>query len=103
HPKPGFWADNRGIGPQFFVDGNGSVFALIGQQNLAGNPRETWHGEYMNAFTLGIENGDVGDANIAPGNGTGPQRWRLSSQPAELTGMKVHLLLHPAGDEDVGL
>lgn len=89
------WKDRRGYGPQYFVDPNGTAFVLIGPENLAGDPRQTWHGENMNSFALGIENGDTGDSGVAPGVGLGPRWWRLSNQASDLTGMKVYVVLHP--------
>lgn len=101
--KPGHWTDNRGIGPQYFVEPNGTAFTLIGPQDLAGAPRKTWHGETMNHLSLGIENADTGDSGVQPGNGTGPYWWQMSNEAQDLTGMKLYLVLHPAGDEDAVL
>jgi hypothetical protein len=102
--KPAHWEDDRGIGTQYFVEPNGTAFTLIGARDLVGVPRLTWHGPTMNAFALGIENGDIGDtAGIEPGDGVGPRWWRLSNLPDDLTGMKVYILLHPRGDEDAVL
>ena len=63
---------DRAIGPQYFVETNGTAFALIGDQNFAGDPRMTahagWPSEHidMNPFALGIENADIGDSSISP-------------------------------------
>jgi hypothetical protein len=98
---------DRGIGPQYFVEPNGTVFTLIGDQDFANHPRETWHAGWpaeqinMNSYALGIENGDLGDApDISPGNGRGPRWWALSAQSEDLTGMKAFLLLAPGGGQE---
>ncbi|HEX9359344.1 MAG TPA: hypothetical protein VF933_36725 [Streptosporangiaceae bacterium] len=102
--SPPHWTDRRGIGPQYFVDPNGTAFVLIGPEDLDGDPRQTWHAIGMSSFALGIENADSGDSDdVQPGNGLGPRWWRLSNQAQDLTGMKVFLVLHPRGAEDVNL
>jgi hypothetical protein len=96
---------DRGIGPQYFVEPNGTAYTLIGDHDFAGDPRETWHAGWpdehidMNPFALGIENGDIGDSTVSPGNGTGPNWWALSTQAEDLTGMKLYLLLAPGGGQ----
>src|SRR6266404_7029816 len=68
---PAHWSTNqgsRGIGPQYYVDGNGTVFALVGEHDLSDEPYITWHSGGINGTSIGIENGDVGDANIRPSN-----------------------------------
>lgn len=100
---------DRGIGPQYFIEPNGTAFTLIGDQDLAGSPRETWHGGWpaehidMNPYALGIENADLGDGSVAPGNGTGPHWWQLSTQSEDLIGMKLYLALFPDGQQDAVL
>jgi hypothetical protein len=100
---------DRGIGPQYFIEPNGTAFTLIGDQNLAGSPRMTWHGGWpsehidMNPYSLGIENADIGDSSISPGNGRGPHWWQLSTQSEDLTGMKVYLTLFPDQQPDANL
>ncbi|MEP6732765.1 MAG: hypothetical protein ABJE10_19125 [bacterium] len=92
------WIDKRGIGPQYFVDPNGTAFNLIGAEDLLGDPRLTWHAEEMNSMSIGIENGDVGDSGASPGPaGTGPYWWQLSAATEDLTGMKAYVLFHPGG------
>lgn len=103
HPPPPHWTDRRGIGPQYFIDPNGTAFVLIGPENLDGDPRQTWHKEGMHSFALGIENASIGDSSVQPGDGLGPRWWRLSTQAQDLTGMKAFLVLHPNGAEDVNL
>jgi hypothetical protein len=101
--------DDRGIGPQYFIEPNGTTFVLIGDQDLSGDPRETWHGGWpgtgidMNPIALGIENGDIGDSGQTPGAGTGPNWWALSNQPEDLTGMKAYVVLLPNRQEDAVL
>ena len=47
-------AVNQGIGPQFYVDGNGTAFKLIDI-----DPRRlTWHASFLNGIAFGIENGE---------------------------------------------
>jgi hypothetical protein len=94
------WVDKRGIGPQYFVDPNGTAFNLIGPEDFVGDPRLTWHAEEMNSLSLGIENSDVGDSGAIPGPaGTGPYWWQLSTATEDLTGMKAYILFHPGGTQ----
>ena len=106
--KPAHWVthDSRGIGPQYYVDGNGTVFALIGEFDFGAEPRITWHTETINATSIGIENGDAGDAGIRPASAANGTYWfRLSAGRTEdLSGLAVFALLHPASDQaDLGL
>ncbi|HEY4358993.1 MAG TPA: peptidoglycan recognition family protein [Acidobacteriaceae bacterium] len=48
---------HAGIGPQFYISGNGTVYRLMDVDP----PRTTWHATYMNGMSIGIENGDLGD------------------------------------------
>lgn len=101
---PGHWIDRRGIGPQYFVDANGTAFVLIGPQNLAGDARVTWHGERQTLVSVGIENSDLGDSGVGPRPGANGPRWfALSTNAQDLPGRKAFLLLHPGGAEDVML
>jgi hypothetical protein len=122
-------AREAGIGPQYYVSGDGTVFRLID----INPPRLTWHAGYMNNVSLGIENGDLGDnrqigpdAVITAGDvlrespaltpaqatqraaalqGVARLYWRSFStdpnaptdptRPEDLSGLKLHLLLHP--------
>ncbi|MEO8628500.1 MAG: hypothetical protein ABI612_10430, partial [Betaproteobacteria bacterium] len=95
HPQ---WQDNRGVGPQYFVEQNGTAFTLTGDHDLTGLPRTTWQAVGMNYFSIGIENADIGDSGIQPDN---DPRWLpLSTAQEDLTGMKAFLVLHPANHED---
>jgi hypothetical protein len=100
---------DRGIGPQYFVETNGTAYTIIGNQDFAGDPRQTWHGGWpdlhidMNPISLGIENADIGDSGNTPGNGTGPHWWQLSTQAEDLSGMKLYLALFPGNDPDAVL
>ena len=59
---PPYWSSEaHGEGPQFYVDGNGTVVAMIGIRNLGPEPRITWHASNINGTSIGIENGDSGD------------------------------------------
>jgi hypothetical protein len=100
---------NRGVGPQYFVEPNGTVYTLIGNANFTGDPRQTAHAGWrdqhinMNPFALGIENADIGDSGITPGAGNGPFWWALSNESTDLTGMKLYLTLLPNNQEDAQL
>jgi hypothetical protein len=114
---PAHWSTNqgsRGIGPQYYVDGNGTAFALIGEHDLSDEPYVTWHGGGINGTSIGIENGDVGDANIRPSDTAGTVEtshradywFRLSTTPqnADMPGMSVFALVLPqSGNPDLGL
>ncbi len=109
-PTPAHWKTDsrkRGVGPQYYIDGNGTVFALVGEFNLGAEPRITIHTETVNATSIGIENGDAGDAaGIRPQNAAnGPYWFRLSTgQTEDMPGLAVFALLHPASDQaDLGL
>ena len=106
-----------GIGPQFYIDGNGTTFRLVD----ISPPRLTWHASYLNGVSVGIENGDLGDnhqlgpnavVNVGDVENTVPAAnkpavaaarqvtarnyWRaLSTNAEDLTAMKVFLLMHP--------
>lgn len=103
--NPPHWQDRSGIGPQYFIEPNGTAFTLIGPEHLVGAPRLTIHHDknIMNTFALGIENADIGDDGVQPGNGLGPRWWRLSNQAEDLTGMKVYVVLHPGEAPDAVL
>jgi hypothetical protein len=100
---------DRGIGPQYFVEPNGTVYTLIGNARFSGNPRHTSHAGWraerinMNPFALGVESADIGDSSISPGTGNGPFWWALSNDSTDLTGMKLYLTLYPTGQEDAQL
>ena len=53
-----------GIGPQYFVPGDGTVFGLIDMPSI------TWHGNHMNNWAIGVETGNLGDVAPPPGD-----RW----------------------------
>lgn len=53
-----------GIGPQYFVPGDGTVFELIDM------PSVTAHGNHVNNWAIGVETGNLGDVAPPPGN-----RW----------------------------
>jgi len=103
---PAHWANSHAIGPQYFVDPNGTIFNLIGPENLEGTARFTWHSNMMSYVALGIENSDGGDSGaIVPGNA--PLLFRRLNPNAaantDLAGMKLFALLHPTNAEDVNL
>jgi N-acetylmuramoyl-L-alanine amidase len=105
-PAQGHWvtreAGNKGIGPQYYVDGNGTVFALVGEFDLGAEPRITFHTETVNGTSVGIENGSVGDYDgLRPDiNAAGPYWFRLDTTRAQdLPGLAVFALLHPRSDQ----
>ncbi|MEP6493005.1 MAG: hypothetical protein ABJF01_10035 [bacterium] len=104
HQQPQMWYSKRGVGPQYFVESNGTIYPLIGPENLEGTPQTTGHAEYMNPLSLGIENSDGGDeSGIAT---TSSLFHRLAPDPAtapDLAGMQLFALLHPGGAEDINL
>ena len=97
-------ADDQGIGPQLFVDPNGTAFRLI---DLIPTRRLTWHGGFLNGISVGIENGDAGDNNQVnfPANALWNRTPKDAAHPAneDLPGLKAFLLLHPVGDQDAVL
>jgi hypothetical protein len=107
--QPPQWSDSRGVGPQYTIDANGTIFPLVGPEDLDGDIRTTWHNEAMNVYSIGIEQTDFGDSGIvidAPGS---TRLRRLNQAPnvtpntADLAGMKVYAQVHPGGDEDLNL
>ena len=113
-PAPGHWKTNepntQGIGPQYYVDGNGTVFALIGEYDLSDEPRLTYHGETVNGSSIGIENGNLGDTRPgetplrpATNNPAGPYWFRMSTpanpDTGDMPGLVCLALLHPKPDK----
>ena len=90
-------AGDQGIGPQFYVAASGTAFQLI----YIDPKRLTWHSSFLNGISFGIENGDIGDANIRPPG----DHWRaLTTTPAtqdDLAGAKLFACVHPTDDEDI--
>jgi N-acetylmuramoyl-L-alanine amidase len=106
-PAPAHWKNDRAIGPQYFVDPNGTIHALVGPKDLEGVPLFTWHSEAMSFVSLGIENSDGGDSgSIVPADHADLFR-RLApgaaAADADLAGMQVYALLHPGGRETADL
>jgi hypothetical protein len=98
------WTNSHAIGTQYFIDPNGTIFALIGPENLEGTARFTWHSNAMSFVSLGIEQADGGDSGaIVPANN--PQMIRRlnpnTAAATDLAGMKLFAVLHPFGAEDV--
>src|SRR6516162_9385183 len=86
---PAHWGNDHAIGPQYFIDPNGTIFALIGPENLEGDARFTWHSNAMSFVALGIENSDGGDSgSIVPANHS--QLFRITmaqaTPPTSITG-----------------
>ena len=106
NPLPTHWHSNRGIGPQYFVEPNGTIYPLIGPENLEGDAQFTWHSFSMSFLSLGIENGDGGDDSHVVQTAT--LFRRLDSTAAatgeDLAGMRLYGLLHPGhGAQDLNL
>ena len=101
---PTHWYSKRAIGPQYYVEPNGTIFVLIGPENLEGDPQFTWHSFRMSFISLGIEQGDPGDSGVTSAS---PLFQRLDphagAAAADLTGMQLFGLLHPGGAEDLNL
>lgn len=62
----------RGIGPQFYISGDGTVAKLIDL------PRRTGHGEWINSWAIGVETGNLGDVAAPP-----TVQWEAASNAAE--------------------
>lgn len=101
---PTNWYSKRGIGPQYYVEPNGTIYVLIGPENLEGDALFTWHAFGNSFVSLGIEQGDGGDSGVRPSAGLF-QRLDATAgaAAADLTGMQVYGLLHPGGAEDLNL
>jgi hypothetical protein len=93
-----------GIGPQYFIPGDGTVLRLINM------PRVTWHGnDPFNNWAVGVETGNLGDEvapqNPIPTNPKQDHRWRaLGPDPAapdpdlnasDIPGVKLWISLYP--------
>lgn len=84
-----------GIGTQYFLSGDGTVFNLIGM------PRITWHGNFTNNWAIGVETGCLEYSAPPPGN-----RWRSMGANADpnvedIPGAKLWLSGHAFFNEAV--
>jgi hypothetical protein len=108
-PRPPHWKNDHGVGPQYFVDPEGTIYTLIGAEDLADTPLFTWHSEGMSYVSLGIENSDGADcSSIDPDAAVNAALfYRLDSTKRatdeDLQGRKVYGLLYPSGHEDLNL
>src|SRR5262249_27961648 len=106
---PNHWKNDHGIGPQYFVDPEGTIYTLLGPEDLDGDPLFTWHSEAMSYISLGIENSDGADCkSIVPdaaGNAALFHRLDSTKDSAaeDLAGRKVYALTYPTNHEDVNL
>jgi hypothetical protein len=80
--------NKAGIGTQYFVPGDGTVFGLIDMPSI------TWHGNHVNNWAIGVETGNLGDVAPPPGN-----RWRSLAANADenaddVPGMKLWISRH---------
>jgi N-acetylmuramoyl-L-alanine amidase len=84
----------RGIGPQFHIAGDGTVFRIIDL------PRTTWHAEWTNGWSVGSETGNPLDSDdIPPPPGHG---WiAVTNKDTDLPGLKLHLTPRGAVHEEV--
>src|ERR1051325_2757835 len=64
--NPPHWQDRSGIGPQYFIEPNGTAFTLIGPEHLVGAPRLIIPHDktIINPFALVIENADIGEDGV---------------------------------------
>ena len=77
-----------GIGPQFYVSSDGTIARIIGERQV------TWHAEFLNMQSVGIENGHRDNRNAA-GPATDSEPWHeLSSDAEDAPGQKFYALLH---------
>jgi hypothetical protein len=96
-------SDHPGIGPQFFMDPNATAFRLI---DISPNRLLTNHASFLNHMSIGIENGDAGDANLGfPANHLWTRLPKDAAHPAndDFSGRTLFLLLHQFNDEDAVL
>jgi hypothetical protein len=105
NPPPRHWHSKRAIGPQYFVEPNGTVYVLIGPENLEGDAQFTWHSNIMSFVSLGIEQADGGDERAVSTTAAAFRRLDPAATAAtsDLTGMQVFGLLHPGATEDLNL
>ena len=105
-PAAPHWYSKRGIGPQYFVEPNGTIYTLIGPENLEGDARFTWHSNHMSRISLGIENADGGDEHaINPDADSRFSRLRrgAAATDPDLSGMRLFGLRHPGHSPDLNL
>lgn len=105
-PAPPHWYSKRGIGTQYFVEPNGTIYTLIGPENLDGDALFTWHSNRMSFVSLGIENADGGDEPaINPDTSDRFHRLRrgAAATQEDLAGMRLFGLLHPGHAPDLNL
>lgn len=95
-----------GFGPSFFISGDGTVARLIDV------PRVTWHATFVNAWSLGIENGNltngVGDPadpndDVMPPHGNWVQLNRVAATQAndDIPGARAWLRDHRDNPREV--
>jgi hypothetical protein len=77
-----------GIGPQYFIPGDGTVFGLIDLPSI------TWHGNHVNNWSIGVETGNLGDVAPPPGD-----RWLslatdTSENADDIPGAKLWISRH---------
>jgi hypothetical protein len=102
--------DKAGIGPQYFVSGDGTVLQVI---DMPIRPRLTWHGNHTNTWAIGVETGNLANGKgqtrakdvmpqtlpIDPTKDT-DHRWRavgpdLDLHASDIGGIKLWLSLIP--------
>jgi N-acetylmuramoyl-L-alanine amidase len=84
--------DVWGIGPQYYLSSDGSVFRLIDM------PRVALHGTFTNGWSIGVETGN-GATAIPPSGGN---RWHaLSSDAEDIPGAKVYVRDHRDNPREV--
>jgi hypothetical protein len=85
---------NRGIGPQCHISGDGTVFKIVDL------PRLTWHAEWTNGWSVGVETGNPADnSTITPPPGFG---WiQVTNAAEDLPGLKLYLTPRGAVHQEV--
>ena len=77
--------NNRGIGPQCHISGDGTVFRIVEL------PRLTWHAEWTNGWSVGVETGNPADSSEIPPP-PGNANWiAVTNAATDLPGLKLYL------------
>jgi hypothetical protein len=95
-PLPLATRPKAGIGPQYFIPGDGTVFGLIDLPSI------TWHGNHVNNWAIGVETGNLGDVARPPGD-----RWlslaaNANENADDIPGAKLWISRHAFREVVVG-
>ena len=78
-------AESRGIGTQFYISSDGTVFRLIDL------PRRTHHGEFINGWSCGAETGHL--PRQFPSGAFAIRRWTpVSEESEDIPGAKLYVI-----------